>query len=149
MGKKGFTLVEVLVAIIIIMILATYSVLKYTETIYEGKNKTAKAQMEVVAGAYKRYLMEYPERPLNGVVGFDSSTSLCVADSVSFPCGKPNLAGIDYTITLGTPSNTPSCNNSLATMTAKAGAKVGDKSSESGYCAYIDRYGRATDVSNS
>ena len=38
MGKKGFTLVEVLVAIIIIMILATYSVLKYTETIYEGKN---------------------------------------------------------------------------------------------------------------
>ena len=88
MGKKGFTLVEVLVAIIIIMILATYSVLKYTETIYEGKNKTAKAQMEVIAGAYKRYLMEYPDAPLNGAVGYNSTNSVCVVDSVSFPCGS-------------------------------------------------------------
>lgn len=149
MGKKGFTLVEVLVAIIIIMILATYSVLKYTETIYEGKNKTAKAQMEVIAGAYKRYLMEYPDAPLNGAVGYNSTNSVCVVDSVSFPCGKPNLGGIDYTITLGTPADNPSCGNSLATMTPKAGRKVGEKYSESGYCAYIDRYGRAADGSNS
>lgn len=149
MGKKGFTLVEVLVAIIIIMILATYSVLKYTETIYEGKNKTAKAQMEVIAGAYKRYLMEYPESPLSGAVGFNSTKSVCVVGSASFPCGKPNLDGIDYNITLGAPSDNPSCGNSLATMTPKPGKKVGEKYSESGYCAYIDRYGRAADGSNS
>lgn len=147
MDKKGFTLVEVLVAIIIIMILATYSVLKYTETIYEGKNKTAKAQMEVIAGAYKRYLMEYPDKPLNGAVGFDGKN--CTVGSDSFYCGKPNLDGIDYTITLGTPSDNPSCGSSLATMTAKSGKKVGDKYSESGYCAFIDKYGRAADGSNS
>lgn len=151
MGKKGFTLVEVLVAIIIIMILATYSVLKYTETIYEGKNKTAKAQMEVIAGAYKRYLMEYPDAPLSGAVAFNATKSVCVVGSTSFPCGKPNLSGIDYNITLGNPDTSKSlnCGNSLATMTAKASSKVGDKYSESGYCAYIDLYGRAVDGTNS
>lgn len=146
-NRKGFTLVEVLVAIIIVMILATYSVLKYTETIYEGENRKAKAQMEVIGGAYKTYLMEYPDDPLSGEVSY--ANNKCVAAKASggtgnFYCGKPDLAGSKYTFTLGTPSDTPACGASLVTMTPKADVKVGEKY-ESGYCAYIDRYGRAAD----
>lgn len=147
--KKGFTLVEVLVAIIIVMILATYSVLKYTETIYEGDNKKAKAQMEVIAGAYKRYLMEYPDADdaLAGAVSY--ANDKCVALKVSggygsFYCGRPDINGSKYVFILGTPSSEPSCGSSLVTMTPKAGYKVGEKY-ESGYCAYIDRYGGAVD----
>ena len=149
--NKGFTLVEVLVAIIIIMILATYSVLKYTETIYEGENKKAKAQMEVIAGAYKMYLMEYPEEPLSGALSY--ADNKCVASkasggTASFYCGKLDIAGSKYIFTLGTPADTPSCGSSLVTMTSKSGEKVGENYG-SGYCAYIDRFGRAADGSNS
>lgn len=149
--NKGFTLVEVLVAIIIVMILATYSVLKYTETIYEGENKKAKAQMEVIAGAYKTYLMEHPEEPLSGQVTYDATNKKCMASkaaegggTASFYCGKPDIAESKYIFTLGAPAETPSCGASLVTMTSKSGEKVGENYG-SGYCAYIDRFGGAKD----
>lgn len=150
MKNKGFTLVEVLVCVIIVMILATYSVLKYTETIYEGENRKAKAQMEVIAGAYNRYLMEYPEDAdaLSGkmyLINDDCAGKKADGSAGKFACGKQFLGG-KYEFFLGKPTNleSPACDSSFVTMKPKEGAKVGAKY-ESGYCAYIDRFGRAKD----
>jgi len=154
MNNKGFTLIEVLVSIIIIMILATYSVLKYTETVHDGENRTAKAQLEVIAGAYNRYLMENPNKPLSGNINYVSgecsaTCSACSEGLGKFNCGKFPINKMKYIITLGAPPSsgtTTSCGNSIASMQAKAGERVGDKFTiESGYCAYIDKFGRAVD----
>lgn len=152
MNNKGFTLIEVLVSIIIIMILATYSVLKYTETVHDGENRTAKAQLEVVAGGYTRYLMENPGKVLSGALGYvngecSATCEACAEGQGKFSCGKIPVNKLKYKITLGDPaSGNTGCGNSIATMQAISGEKVGDKFAlESGYCAYIDRFGRAVD----
>lgn len=152
MNNKGFTLIEVLVSIIIIMILATYSVLKYTETVHDGENRTAKAQLEVIAGAYSRYLMENPNRPLSGKINYvngecSATCSTCSDGLGRFNCGKFPVNKMKYIITLGDPSSgNTGCSSSIASMQAKAGERVGDKFTvDSGYCAYIDKFGRAVD----
>ena len=145
MKKKGFTLIEVLVSVIIIMILATYSVLKYTESIHDGENKTAKAQMELVIGAYKQYLMEHPETPLSGPVSYIAAEHKCQAGTGKFDCPKLNIGNIHYVITLGAESENPSCAGSIGVMTAVGGAGTVGAKFASGYCAYIDRFGRAVD----
>ena len=151
MNNKGFTLVEVLVSIIIIMILATYSVLKYTETVRDGENRVAKAQLELVAGAYNRYLMENPEKPLNGLVSYaegicTAACAECASGYGEFQCGKVAIKKLKYLISLGPDANDTCCSDCIATMKAREGVSVGDKFTlTSGYCAYIDRYGRAVD----
>lgn len=106
MDKKGFTLIEVLIAIIIIMILATYSVLKYTETIREGENRMAKAQLEVLAGAYTRYRMENPGKTLKGYVEGGGGTCTltcegCSGTTDTFNCGKIPFQQLKYIFYLG------------------------------------------------
>lgn len=146
MKKKGFTLIEVLVSIIIIMILATYSVLKYTESIHDGENRTAKAQMELVIGAYKQYLMEHPETPLSGAVTYIPSEQKCQAGTTGmFDCPKLNINNIHYAITIGAETANPSCAGSIGIMTPTGNASVVGAKFASGYCAYIDRFGRAVD----
>lgn len=155
MKKKGFTLIEVLVSVIIIMILATYSVLKYTESIHDGENRTAKAQMELVIGAYKQYLMEHPETPLSGQVSYQPTLQKCQVGeegqehSGTFDCPKLNINNIHYKITIGTETSSPSCGGSIGVMTAVGGAGTVGAKFASGYCAYIDRFGRAVDGTTS
>lgn len=58
--NQGFTLVELLVTILIISILATYSVLAYRNSVFESENKYAKAKMEVINAGIDRFEAEYP-----------------------------------------------------------------------------------------
>ena len=58
--NKGFTLIELLVTILIVSILATYSILAYRNSIFESENKYAKAKLEVINAGIERMEAEYP-----------------------------------------------------------------------------------------
>lgn len=57
---RGFTLIELLVTILIVSILATYSILAYRSSIFESENKYAKAKLEVINAGIERMEAEYP-----------------------------------------------------------------------------------------
>ena len=60
-NTKGFTLIELLVTVILVAILASYSVYYYNNTIDEGKVNAAKGKLAALGGATARYFVENGE----------------------------------------------------------------------------------------
>ena len=56
--KKGFTLMELLVTVILVAVLASYSVYHYNNTMDEGKLNAAKGKLAALGGAVERYKIE-------------------------------------------------------------------------------------------
>ena len=57
-NKKGFTLMELLVTVVLVAVLASYSVYYYNNVIDEGKLNAAKGKMAALGGAFERYKLE-------------------------------------------------------------------------------------------
>jgi prepilin-type N-terminal cleavage/methylation domain-containing protein len=60
MNKKAFTLIEMLVVILIIMILAGYAIFAYLDSLYEAEFNQGKAKLELINAGYERFALEYP-----------------------------------------------------------------------------------------
>ncbi|MDR0645997.1 MAG: type II secretion system GspH family protein [Elusimicrobiota bacterium] len=60
MNKKAFTLIEMLVVILIIMILAAYAIFAYRDSMYEADNTKSKARLELINAGFERFRIEYP-----------------------------------------------------------------------------------------
>ena len=58
MNKKGFTLMELLVTVILVAVLASYSVYYYNNTMEEGKLNAAKGKLAALGGAVERFKAE-------------------------------------------------------------------------------------------
>lgn len=58
LSKKGFTLMELLITVILVAVLASYSVYYYNNTIDEGKLNAAKGKLAALGGALERYKLE-------------------------------------------------------------------------------------------
>jgi len=58
LNTKGFTLMELLVTVILVAVLASYSVYHYNTTIDEGKLRAAEGKMAALGGALERYKLE-------------------------------------------------------------------------------------------
>ena len=86
-SKKGFTLLELLVAAAIIGMLAVFATISYRSSQIETEMAHAKGRTRVLAGAVQRFRLEYP-RPehFSGIV-LDRS-------AVSNAC-QPNNANLD------------------------------------------------------
>ena len=67
-NKKGFTLLELLIAATIIGTLAVYATISYRNSIFETRLAEAKARTETVANARQRFELDYPGARLNGAV---------------------------------------------------------------------------------
>ncbi len=67
-NKKGFTLLELLIAATIIGTLAVYATISYRNSIFETRLAEAKARTETVANARQRFELDYPGASLNGAV---------------------------------------------------------------------------------
>jgi len=149
--KKGFTLIELLVTILIIAVLATYSILAYVDSIYDGVNKQAKAKLEVINTGYERYLEEYPGQYLSEgkLTTADSSASCSSTDLTPtrlVACGyvpKYDYDNLDYDYSIKS-STSSVCGSGRVYMTAKSGHDVGSKYKGS-YCGGTDRRGYAAD----
>jgi len=70
-NKKGFTLMELLVTVILVAILASYGVYYYTDIINEGKLNAAKGKLAALGGATSRFLVETSIDPLGCSLGYD------------------------------------------------------------------------------
>ena len=150
MKNKGFTLIELLITILIIAVLATYSILAYIDSIYEAENKQAKSKLEVLNAGYQRYLEEYPGDLLTSAKFTNaansascSSTDLTVSRLVA--CGyvpKLNFDNLKYDYF--TKSTSTGCGSGYVYMVAKSSQDVGSKYKGS-YCAGINSKGYATD----
>ena len=57
-NEKGFTLMELLVTVILVAVLASYSIYQYNNTIDEGKLNAAKGKLSALGGATARYFLE-------------------------------------------------------------------------------------------
>ena len=73
--KKGFTLVELLVAAVIIGGLAVFATVAYRNSAAEARWTAAKARAEQLAAAVERLQIDYP-----GVKGFKESTINDISD---------------------------------------------------------------------
>lgn len=62
-NKKGFTLMELLVTVILVAVLASYSVYYYNNTIDEGKVNAAKGKLAALGGAFERFKIEQGSFP--------------------------------------------------------------------------------------
>lgn len=57
--KKGFTLMELLVTVILVAILASYAVYYYNNTMKEGEVHAAEGKLAALGGALARFKIEY------------------------------------------------------------------------------------------
>lgn len=160
MKKNGFTLIELLITILIIAILATYSILAYIDSIYEAENKQSKSKLEVVNEGYQRYLEEYPGSFLTSAQFTNAANEAGCSSSDSgvsrLPsCGyvpKLDFDGMKYgyftkSCTLdsgGKPTCTGGCGSGFVYMLPRSGSDVGSKY-KGNYCGGINAKGYAID----
>jgi prepilin-type N-terminal cleavage/methylation domain-containing protein len=155
MNKKGFTLAELLVTVVIILVIAGFSVYSYRQSLFDGENRKAKSHLELVHAAYKRYLMEYPSRHLTAGGNLSSGNVNCKRDNLTpgrlIGCGmlQPfDYEASNYNFFLAAPGNPAAgcaVNEGLAYMKTKSNVSVGDVYGNPSYCAGINKSGAAVD----
>ena len=115
--KKGFTLIELIVTVILVAILASYAVYHYTSTIREGEVKAARGKLAALGGAVERFKIEhglpnnleekYVISDFSTACDYQSSTPATKLMSI-FSCGDVERSlGYDqhFTFYFGKPSN--------------------------------------------
>lgn len=84
--KKGFTLVELLVVVILVGILVTFAVASYLRTSDESAHDNARARLELIGTGYQRFNMNYPRSPLFGQLATPSADNrVCNFTNASNP----------------------------------------------------------------
>ena len=73
-SKKGFTLMELLVTVILVAILASYGVYYYTNTMREGNLNAAKGKLAGLGGAVERFKIEYGDSTLGSPLQITAAT---------------------------------------------------------------------------
>jgi len=155
MNKKGFTLMELLVTIIIIMIIAGYALFAYIDSLREAENTRAKAVLEMVHSGVERAELErgaftnpaFSALPLR-VEDFDGACpprNSPDVHAVLARCGFIPRLGFDAMSYIFQCVGSPA--GAVCTMRARPGVTVGARFAPP-YCAVIDlfRGGKAVDA---
>ena len=128
-NKKGFTLMELLVTVILVAILASYAVYYYNNVMREGEGNAAEGKLAALGGGVARYMLEYGDITLNNPVKITSSniTVTCNYHSNNaenkmmsiFSCGYIERSlGFDdkFDFYFGSPNHS-SCGGAISTTT--------------------------------
>jgi type IV pilus assembly protein PilE len=91
-GRKGFTMVELLVVVIIVGILAAVAIPKYTRSVENGKADSAVAMMKMVGTANRMYSIDHSGNYVTGAQIVSGSP----ACSATTPYPATDLVGCKY-----------------------------------------------------
>lgn len=94
--KKGFTLVELLIAASIVAILAMFSTLAYRTSVAETRIAGAKAKVNMLASAYQRFMAENPGWYLADSYMTDNADSSCDLSN-----SEPGGMGASFLVSCG------------------------------------------------
>lgn len=156
---KGFTLVELLVTVILVAVLASYSVYYYNNTVDEGRLNAAKGKLSALGGATARYFIENTSITCGAansgrVIATAYSGNSCgendsrILDVFACGYGEPSLAyESNFDIFFGCPSRESCGNYDEYTVYMKPNANA--DSSVFPNCVYFDRsLDKVVDVRN-
>ncbi len=128
LNKKGFTLMELIVTVILVAVLASYGVYYYTNTIREGEVKAAKGKLAALGGGVARFILEYGQPGLSAPLLIDTTIESGTCNYYShnasekmksiFTCGYIEKSlGFDekFNFYFGIPSNS-ACGGNLDTL---------------------------------
>ena len=145
---EGFTLIELLVTVILVAVLASYSVYYYNNTIDEGRLNSARGKLAALGGALDRYFIENPSKELycpSPSVSASSTYGACEADGNGildvFACGnaEPSLGReANFDFYFGCPSGVTGC-GTYNTYTVYMIPKEESNSDLFPKCAYFDK----------
>ncbi len=117
--KKGFTLIELIVTVILVAILASYAVYHYTAVMREGEVKGARGKLAALGGALERVKIEHGDLNIEGTLPITNlNTGDCNYQSSNnnirmmsiFNCGDAERSlGFDdhFIFYFGNPSDDP------------------------------------------
>ncbi len=105
-NKKGFTLIELVVVVLIIGILASTGIGYYTKTVENTKAQDALATGHMLATAHRIYLLDTPGSPLTGTIDENCGTACASAQNACRlqACGyiaQQNWKNSSYTYSAG------------------------------------------------
>ena len=86
-NKKGFTLIELIVTVILVAILASYAVYHYNNVMDEGKLNAAKGKLAALGGATQRFILEHGSPVLDNQIEITSS-------NISGACNNSDITGV-------------------------------------------------------
>jgi len=116
--KRGFTLLELLIAATIMSVLAILATSSYRKAVAETRIQDAKNRLQVVANAVQRYMMDYPNDTFIGMSTLEYVTSNANA------CDNGGNFNAAKLIRCGYLENRQWTDNNIAFVTC--GAKNGD-----------------------
>ena len=149
-SKKGFTLAELLVVMVILALLAAVSTPFVVNYIRDARNGHAKSALIQIAEAYKTFKADYPNATISGSLT-QESRGTCSESSINY--NGTNTANVlvtcrylrpmkwsnlKYSFTIG--GSCAACSTNVASMTGADGGDYG-----ASYCACVDDTGRILD----
>ena len=124
--KKGFTLLELIVVIIIIGILATLGFTQYTKVIEKGRTAEAKAILGQMRTAQEAYMLEYGSRTaIIGNLSVEVPTSCVSTHYFSYSTDATTGTATRCTVGGKTPNATASYTITLTYSTGVWGGTAG------------------------
>jgi prepilin-type N-terminal cleavage/methylation domain-containing protein len=103
--RRGFTLLEIMVAIIMVGIFASMAIVSYVSTAEKARDQEAQTMLKLIRNGEQRYLIEYnASYPLVGttvtdIAAINSALNLSIEPEIRWDYAVEGLAGKDFRAT--------------------------------------------------
>lgn len=123
----GFTLIELMIAVVIIAIIAAIALPSYIDSVRKSKRASAKSTMLQVSQREERYYTENNAYASLTTLGYSATTIYSDGNThaITIAAGSTGSLSTSYVITATPQSDDPTCGNLTITNTGVWGNSVG------------------------